>query len=123
MDRITKRRIREMRFRQRQRKARIKAVSCLALLIMAGMFFYSLRPHKANAVPEPAAREQVTEYKEAYLVHTGDTLYGIAEEYKKPGMTSREYVRLVCRINGIENPDFLKEGDEIILVRYQVDPQ
>lgn len=41
------------------------------------------------------------ELYESYVVETGDTLWGIAEEYKPDGMGYREYIYLLKEHNGI----------------------
>jgi nucleoid-associated protein YgaU len=56
----------------------------------------------------PVQSEQV---RNVYIIRTGDTLIGISISL----YGSEDYVKEICELNGISNPDNIKIGQKILL--------
>ncbi len=59
-----------------------------------------------------------TEKQETIYVCEDDTLWSIAEDYKKPNQDIREYIYEIKKINNMENAT-IYEGQEITIIVYE----
>ncbi len=59
----------------------------------------------------------VQKYYTSIRVKKGDTLWKIADSYAG-GMSKKEYIREVCRLNHINADDILRSGDYIVVMYY-----
>ncbi len=62
-----------------------------------------------------AVRPRCEPVTESYYVKPGDTLWGIALEFKQPGQDTRKYIDEIKKINGITATIY--EGQEIQLIK------
>ena len=77
-------------------------MTCLLVLFMSVSVIIS-----ASAIDKPIRYTN-------FVVHKGDTLWSIAEQYVPQKMDIREYIIEIEKVNPIDN-SFLAEGREIIL--------
>lgn len=84
------------------KKRFILAVTILTVLIITLFSHCSAMP-KNNEI-------------ESIVVSTGDTLWSIASEYKKPGQDVREYIYELRKLNNLENCT-IYPGQEIQIIK------
>ena len=80
--------------------------------------FFLLFANSASAGSDRAT-DELTGYK-SILIHSGDTLGGIADRYAKEYsfVSSKEYMECIVKINGLES-EYIKEGVYLLLPTYR----
>jgi LysM repeat protein len=91
------------------KKRFITAIGVIAIIILIIMMLIS------------AAVKDMPKYEENHktiYVSKNETLWSIAEEYKKPNQDVREYIYEIKKINDMDN-SIIFEGQELIIIVYE----
>lgn len=84
-------------------KKRFILVIMILIILVITLFSH------CSAMPKNNETESIT-------ISTGDTLWSIASEYKKPGQDVREYIYELRKLNNLENCT-IYQGQEIQIIK------
>lgn len=97
-----------------------KTLLLLALIVILGSNFFG--NSILNVMAEEASTPDIHQYYKSIQIEEGDTLWGIAQEYKaRSGMTTAEYVNELKNINRLKD-DTIHTGHYLTVVYFSKDP-
>ena len=94
---------------------------CIALTLVFIIAVAILLGTSIHVFASDNTPQTLHKYYKTICVEKGDTLWDIAEEYaKNTNMSRKEYIREICRINGICE-DEIYAGEYIVVMYYDVE--
>ena len=102
----------------------ITSVIALLLIMAAALFLVFGWPGFGKLDPEYQASQSPENFV-TYTIHTGDTLWTIAESYAPADMDPREYIYIIQQNNpgGLEQKSSLMPGDKILILMLPADEE
>ena len=106
------------------RKTMITSVIALLLIIAAALFLVFGWQNLGELDPQYKASHSPENFV-TYTIHTGDTLWTIAESYAPADMDPREYIYIIEQNNpGVLEPkSSLMPGDKILILMLPADEE
>lgn len=89
------------------------------VLFLSGIIILLLVLLISSQTNSTSADEMIIKTYQSTVIHSGDSLWSIAEEHKLPDMTVEEYIQDVCQINHL-NSSQLISGEYLIIPIYTI---